>query len=281
MQRFGIQKRFLSSKLNASLLLSRTPIVTPEIPAFEAAFYEYQEELERRLMWTFPKWYYFKKGTVAEREFTQAQTYPIPNNPSVWFPEGRPDLMHGRDRRFKEDVKLPKKHIENDEEIDLEDISRPIKPHSRITKADETNDQTSLERKLSNTLYLIVSSNGGQQWKLPTFEVDETNKGKGLHLIAEDGLRQLGGERINTWSVSNTPASVLKYNIDGKLNNTVGEADADTTTVAREYILKSHIIAGKFEPKDSATFKWLTKDELKTQLDAEYFSEIEPLLADY
>lgn len=225
-------------------------------------------------MWTFPKWFYFKRGTVAEREFTQAQKYPIPNNPSVWFPEGRPDLMHGRDRKAKEDVRLPKKHIENDDEIDLEDISRPIKPNSRTTKADETNDETSLERKLANTLYLIVSTNGGQ-WKLPTFEVTESNKGNGLHSIAEQGLRQLGGDRINTWTVSNTPASVLKYNEGGEI------VTASEGVSSREYILKSHIIAGKFEPSSEANFKWLSKDELKTQLNPGYFAEIEHLLAEY
>lgn len=266
----GLQKRFLTSKVNAAVLLSRTPIVTPETPKFEAAFYQYQEELERRLMWTFPKWYYFKKGTVAEREFSEAQTYPVPNNPSVWFPEGRPDLKHGRDRRFKQEVRLPKKHVENDEEIDLEDISRPIKPNSRITKADTENDQTSLERKLANTLYLVVSQEG--KWKLPTFSVDEDNKVKGLHQIAEDGLRTLGGNRINTWSVSNTPACVLKYNQQGEL-------EASATPFARDYVMKSHIIAGKFEPKSE--FKWLAKDELKSVLDAAYFSEIEHLLAEH
>ncbi|GMM29002.1 mitochondrial 54S ribosomal protein YmL17/YmL30 [Martiniozyma asiatica (nom. inval.)] len=246
-----------SGAIRTSLLLSRVPVVTPETPAFDAAFYKYQEELERRLMWTFPKWYYYKKGTVAEREFSDAQKYPIANNPGVWFPKGRPDLKHGRDRRFKQEVILPKK--KNVEENELEDVARPIKPNSRITKADEENDLSSIERQLARTLYLVVNQNG--KWILPSFQVE--GEDKGLHQVAEDGLRTLVGENINTWSVSNTPAAVVK--VDG-LN---------------DYIMKSHIVAGKLEAKNVSGWKWLTKEEIKQTIDNKYFAQIEHLFAQY
>lgn len=248
------------SRVRAAMLLSRTPIVTPEVPAFDAAYYAYHEELERRLMWTFPKWFYFKKGTVSEREFTEAQKYPIPNNPSVWFPEGRPDLMHNRDRRFKEEVVLPKRNQEDaqSEEADLEDISRPIVPQSRVTAADKAGDVTSLERKLDQTLYLAVQSDADKSWQLPTFDVTDSNKTAGLHGVAEAGLRELGGDRINTWTVSNTPAGVL----DGAV-----------------FVIKSHIVAGQFQGQPGC-FQWVSKPEMEALFDKKYYAQIAPLLYD-
>lgn len=279
-----------SAPIKASLVLSRAPIVTKDIPEFEKLFYNYQEELERRLMWTFPKWYYFKKGTVAEREFTEAQKYPVPAQKGVWFPQGVPDIKHGRDRRFKQEVILPKKEVEveataegsNDTAAalaDLDNIGRAIKTNSRVTKYDEANDQTSLERKLPRTLYLIVKESGA--WRFPSFEVKQDgSEQKGLHQIAEDGLRTIGGDKINTWSVSNSPAAVIKYDTKGK----IAEAKTDGPALTREFLMKSHIIAGKFDlQKDSkkvSEYKWLVKEEIQNLVDKAYFDKISHLLHD-
>ncbi|KAG0682765.1 54S ribosomal protein L17 mitochondrial [Pichia californica] len=272
--------------IKSSLILSRTPIVTQDISEFEKLFYNYQEELERRLMWTFPKWFYFKKGTVAEREFSEAQNYPIPNARGVWFPQGNPDLKHGRDRRFKQEVILPKKHIESDNnnkeedsDNDFDNVGRPIRANSRITKFDKENDQTSLERKLPRTLYLLVNQNGN--WKFPSFNVLSENENSGLHKIAEDGLRIIGGDKINTWSVSNSPAAVIKYDSNNKI---IHNTDNNDQLITREFLIKSHIIAGKFDLQKSnnsvSDFKWLVKEEIKDLVDISYYSKIDHLLSD-
>lgn len=230
-------------------------------------------------MWTFPKWYYFKKGTVAEREFTEAQKYPTPAARGVWFPQGVPDLKHGRDRRFKQDVILPSKHQDTEADADadadavddLDDVGRPIRPFSRITKADEINDQSSLERKLPRTLYLLI--NDGKSWKFPSFNVE--NEILGLHQVAENGLRTIGGDKINTWSVSNTPAAIIKYNS----NNQIDDSASDVS----EFLMKSHIIAGKFDLQKSANikdFKWLVKEEIAELVDDAYYNKIDHLLSD-
>lgn len=281
-----------TTPIKSSLILSRTPIVTKDISEFEKLFYNYQEELERRLMWTFPKWFYFKKGTVAEREFTQAQKYPIPPARGVWFPNGVPDIKHGRDRRFKQEVILPKKHVELEESNsasnssdataaelnDLDNVGRPIKQNPRITKFDELNDQTSLERKLPRTLYLLVKESTGN-WKFPSFNVESSNEDNGLHKIAEDGLRLIGGDKINTWTVSNSPAAVIKYDSTGKIVDNNNDQN-----LTREFLIKSHIIAGKFDLQNSnksiTDYKWLVKEEIKELVDKSYYSKIEHLLND-
>ncbi|PAK97860.1 hypothetical protein B8W96_12420, partial [Lentilactobacillus parakefiri] len=68
----------------------------------------YQSELERRLMWTFPSYFYFKKGTLTERRFQSAQKGVISKQPGVWFPKGVPDVKHNRERSQKQEIMLPK-----------------------------------------------------------------------------------------------------------------------------------------------------------------------------
>lgn len=249
--------------IKAGLVLSRTPIVTPELNALESKYYQYQTELERRLMWTFPSYFYFKKGTLAERRFQSAQKGVISKQPGVWFPKGVPDVKHNRERSQKQEIVLPK---ENNENSSKSDVSRPITANSRITKADETNDLTSLERKLDRTLYLMLKDSNGL-WKFPSFPVttDRSDEKKPLHEAAELGLRELGGDQINTWTVSNTPAGVVQSANDA------------------EFLIKSHIVAGEFKLQDKATFKeyaWLTKNEIKDHVDEKYFDEIHYLLAE-
>lgn len=235
--------------LKASIVLSRIPIVTPEPPAFAKAYYRYMSELESRLMWTFPWYYYFKKGTLAFRRFSDLQTSPIPRHKGVYYARGLPDVKHNRERRMKQIVNLPETASEQDGVLDT------IKPQSRVTEADAKNDETSLARKLDLTLYLLV--NGQQGWRFPAFNV--ADDATSLHEVAEKGLRELGGENIVTWTVSNTPAAVIK------------EAEPI-------FLIKSHIIQGRFDPRDKVQFAWLSKNEIADRVDGDYFKKIEVLL---
>ncbi|CAH6720142.1 54S ribosomal protein L17, mitochondrial [[Candida] jaroonii] len=257
-------KRFNStvSKLptiSSTLILSRNPIITRELPAFEQQYYNYQNELWKRLMWTFPKWYYYRDGTLGDQRFKELNKPPVFNNPKLEYTEGRPDIKQLRDRRFKQVINLPKsyKQAEDGSEIVDEEIqdnlSRKINPNSRITKADESKDLSSLERQLSKTLYLIINENG---WKLPTFKSDTQTP---LHKVAEEGLFNIGGEEINYFNVSSKPCHHIK--------------GSDQI----EFFIKSHILSGSFKPKN-LKFLWVTKDELSEYLNEDYYKQIKHLL---
>ncbi|CCH58363.1 hypothetical protein TBLA_0A05700 [Henningerozyma blattae CBS 6284] len=247
--------------INSGLILSRIPIVTPDLTEFEKKYYNYQSELEKRLMWTFPYYFYFRKGTLAERRFLKAQKYPVSKQPGVWYPKGIPDIRQNRERRSKQDVILPKEQEDINES--LEKISRPVVPNPRTTKADETGDLTSLERKLSRTLYLLLKNKTGE-WEFPTFQLKEDDAL--LHLNAETGLRTLGGKNINTWTVSKTPVAAYENN-----------NGSDIT-----FFIKSHILGGKFDLQENDTysnFAWLTKDEVKNHIKTDYFNKVDCLLS--
>ncbi|KAK6205479.1 60S ribosomal protein L17, mitochondrial precursor [Scheffersomyces amazonensis] len=257
--------------ISSSLLLSRNPVVTADLDPFQSQFYKYQQELWRRLMWTFPKWFYFREGTLAEQRYRQLNRDPVAYNPDLEFPRGKPEIRHRRDRRFKQEIKLPKtyKLAEDLAEgetlpvVSKNDLARQIIPNSRITEADKVNDLTSLERKLSRTLYLIINQNG--KWILPNFTEQSSEVPTALHKLAEDGLYQLGGEKINYFNVSNTPCHLHINQAENK----------------KEFIIKSHILSGEFKPQDeSLKYLWLTKEELKDKLDAKYYYEINHLFSD-
>ncbi|KAK6462958.1 60S ribosomal protein L17, mitochondrial precursor [Scheffersomyces coipomensis] len=257
--------------ISSSLLLSRNPIITADLNPFEAQYYKYQSELWRRLMWTFPKWFYFREGTLAEQRFRQLNKDPVSYNPDIEYPQGKPEIRHRRDRRFKQVINLPKTYKqvgeEGHEEESLtkshDDLARQIIPNSRVTKADESNDLTSLERKLSRTLYLVINQNNN--WVLPNFVESSTEEIKALHTLAEDGLYKIGGEKINYFNVSNTPCHLRINEVENK----------------KEFIIKSHILSGEFIPQDeSLQYLWLTKEELKGKLDPQYYYEISHLFSD-
>ncbi|KAI5964204.1 uncharacterized protein KGF55_002146 [Candida pseudojiufengensis] len=259
-----------TTPISSTLILSRLPIITQDLTPFESQFYKYQSELWRRLMWTFPKWFYFKTGTLAELRYRQLNKNPISYNPKIIYPQGKPDLKHLRDRRFRQYIKVPKTYKEEDEMIGQDqsnikenEISRKIIPNSRITEADKIGDSKSLERKLNRTLYLIIKENtkDKNQWKLPNFNQEESSTNLlPLHELAEQGLYKLGGKKINYFNISKVPCH----------HNS-----------AKEYFIKSHILSGIFEPQSSnIEFQWITKDELKDILPKDYYNNISHLLSD-
>lgn len=242
----------------SAALLSRNPVVTADLPAFESQFYKYQNELWKRLMWTFPKWFYYRSGTLSEQKFRELNRNPVYNNPNIEFPRGRPDIRQQRDRRFKQELSLPKTYSEakEEDEVDTGDnLSRKIVPNSRVTLADKNNDLTSLERKLARTLYLVVERNGG--YEFPTFESSDSQP---LHLSTQNGIYAIGGPQINYFNVSNTPCHVSH------------------TDAGKTFYIKSHILSGKFEPQDGSKHLWLTKDELPSHISN--YDEIHHLLSD-
>lgn len=236
-----------TTKIVLTLLLLRNPIITADLPTFQTQYYKYQKELWKRLMWTFPKWFYFRDGTIAAQKFKELNRDPVDNNPDIEYPRGRPDIRQNRDRRFKQELNLPKTYNEDaapDAVVAKDDLSRKIIPNSRVTKADETNDQKSLERLLARTLYLVVGD--GSKWTFPEFAQGEALQA--LHDAAEQGLYKIGGTGINYFNVSNTPCYV--------------ENVAD----AKHFYIKSHIILGEFVPQTGLEYLWLTKDELKDKI---------------
>lgn len=251
--------------IRATLLLLRTPVITADLPKFQQQYYDYQSELWKRLMWTFPKWFYYRPGTIAEQRYRELNKPPVFNNPNLEFVGGRPEIRHQRDRRFKQELRLPKTYDESESEdssavaVAKDNLSRKIVPNSRTTEADQTNDQTSLERSLARTLYLVTSENG-KPLSFPSFANEGATP---LHKTAEDGLIGVGGNGMNYFNVSPKPCHVN--------SSESGE---------KEFFIKLHILSGDFKAQNNVVHRWLSKEELAQVLEEKYYNSISHLISD-
>ncbi|GMM38020.1 mitochondrial 54S ribosomal protein YmL17/YmL30 [Saccharomycopsis crataegensis] len=266
--------------ISSSLFLSRVPIVTPTLGEFEKQYYKYQDELQRRLMWSFPYYYYFKKSSLAEAAFFKNQKWPISKEEGVFYPKGTPNIKHLRERSEKQVINVKEEEDENSKFKKESDVVKPIVPNSRITDADVKKDLKSLERKLDSTLYLIVQDKKSSEWKFPSFKYNAEERISALDEYATENIQNISQKDFNMFTVTNTPIHVVKYDSSNKVVN-----NASTNVASKEYIIKSHILAGDFvlNQKESQfkDYLWLSGEELPEYLSKDYYKQVEFLLADY
>ena len=175
--------------IKAAVLLSRPPILTRELTSFEKAFFFYQRRLNERLALPFTRYFYYQKGTPGDlewkRKIKERQT---------------PARDIGRYTGYSEDtwndeiltgdcLSEPKTQIEamlkdahdkegvNDSDSGIKKEEKIAGPLPRQTEADRSHDTRSLNRALSETLYLIVRGSRDKQsyegWMLPESQVAE------------------------------------------------------------------------------------------------------------
>ncbi|XP_009610439.1 uncharacterized protein [Nicotiana tomentosiformis] len=142
------------------------------------------------------------------------------------------------------------------------DYQIDYKPAPRISEADKTNDQRSLQRALDRRLYLLVhgtthgSHSGMPVWHFPekVYESEET-----LRKCAESALEFVIGDLSHTYFVGNAPMGHLV---------TKPTEDKEIPSIKR-FFFKSQVIAtNTFDIRKCDDFVWVTKDEL-----LEYFPE--------
>ncbi|KAG5365590.1 54S ribosomal protein L17 [Yarrowia sp. C11] len=247
------------ANISGGMILSRIPIVTSEPTPFAKQYYQYMDGLKRQMMFTFPSFLYYKRGTLAERKYRELNKIPTQARDGVVYPEGIPDVVNHRERSAAQQIALPPKGIEGTrgaKKSAEESEEDEIKPNSRVTEADQQNNTKSLERKLDRTLYLLAQTKNG--WRFPSVVVNEKET---IDEAAKRGIHELGGPNMNIWNVSHTPAGFFK--------------NGDK----REFYVKSHIVQGQFEPaKDVQDYAWLTKEEIQAKVDGQYYQQLHPLL---
>ena len=124
----------------------------------------------------------------------------------------------------------------------------------RETEADKKNDQQSLERSLSRTLYLLVNTGEkvlkNEDWVFPTGVLEHT-----------EGLRE-AAKRV--------------------LDETCGANSDKTDKTEKTFFMKARIFAGQAdvrqEMKAYQDFKWLSKEEIQEKVAPSYWSRIKDML---
>jgi large subunit ribosomal protein L46 len=184
--------------LKTSVVLSRAPVLTRSLHPFEKAFYLYQRRLNERLALPFTRYFYYKKGTPADREWkrkakqrlTPARDIGVYNayGDNGWNDEL---LIGDRTSEPEEQVEALIRDAEGltiggeapEGESQKKDTSQDIavqRPLPRATEADQKGDQTSLNRALDQSLYLLVKNKDGR-WRFPEGLIEGR---EGLHQVS-------------------------------------------------------------------------------------------------
>lgn len=155
--------------VGAYFLLSRLPTVLPTPTAFESAFYAYNAKVQRALFQPFPRDLYFKKGSAAETQFLAEEKEREAQTTETRIAQ---EAVTSQDVITPYAAGIPVGGLKG----------QPIT--SRTTKADETGDTGSLERRLERTLFLVVKDeSSGTSWSLPRTEVPKAGA-QALHNVS-------------------------------------------------------------------------------------------------
>ncbi|TGJ80341.1 hypothetical protein E0Z10_g8420 [Xylaria hypoxylon] len=274
-------------RIRSGVILTRAPLITRALTPFENAFFFYQKRLNERLVLPFRHTFYFKKDTASDLDWRikfEERGKIASKELGRYYAQGRnawnDELLVGstlsNEERVREillkDAEL--RVTEDGEEAPPDEIVPVERPMDRITEADKTNDIRRLDRALDRTLYLIVQRTDGQ-WQFPAEDVPTDEN---LHETAARALELAAGVNMNTWMVGRVPVAHLvkqpEFNEDTSLRQR-GE---------KTFFHKGRIMAGQADLKDNKMglkdFNWLTKDEVKTKFDRDYFHAVRNMMAD-
>jgi large subunit ribosomal protein L46 len=167
--------------MRASVLLSRQPQITRDLSPFEKAFLFYQRRLNERLALPFTRYFYFKKGTAADLDWKRKAKHRFTpaRELGVYHSYGKygwnDELLVGAEEvEPQNQVEALLRDSESDtknqnvREIEDDSEGRSIfKPPPRVTHADATTNERSMDRLLQRSLYLVVKDQSGA-WRFPT-----------------------------------------------------------------------------------------------------------------
>ncbi|KAI1149858.1 39S mitochondrial ribosomal protein L46-domain-containing protein [Nemania diffusa] len=274
-------------RIRSGIILTRAPLVTRALTPFENAFFFYQKRLNERLVLPFRHTFYFKKDTALDLDWRikfKERGRIAAKELGRYYARGRnawnDELLVGSTLSDEERVRgilikdAELRVTEDGEEAPPDEIVPVERPMDRVTEADKTNDIRRLDRALDRTLYLIVQRSDGK-WQFPTEDVPTDEN---LHETAARVLELAAGVNMNTWMVGRVPvAHIVKQpelNEDASLKQR-GE---------KIFFHKGRIMAGQADLKGNKMglkdYNWLTKEELKTKLDREYFHAVRNMMAD-
>ncbi|ATY67059.1 50S ribosomal subunit L30 [Cordyceps militaris] len=269
--------------IRSGLILTRPPLLTRPLHPFESAFFFYQKRLEERLNTAFIPSIYYKPDTprrldwdlkVKERQGTVAKELGAYHGHSAtaWDDEllvGDPlsapetataSLLRDAQARISDDAEV----------IAPEDLMEVPAPRPRRTEADERGDVRRLDRKLDQTLYLVVKGKDG--WGFPA---DVLAESENLHVRA---LQQAAGVNMNTWIVGRVPVAHLIDEPTRAADGAVQKKGCKT------FYLRGRIMAGQADLAGNSLgytdFQWLTREELEQALPAAYFRGVRNMMSD-
>ncbi|CAA22474.1 mitochondrial ribosomal protein subunit L46 [Schizosaccharomyces pombe] len=221
-------------------ILIRSPILTRQPSEFEKSIYKYNAELWNELSDPLPAEFYFKKGSVGEKDWQERQK-------TLKGKESPFETIFGKERKEMESNKL---------------LDSATHLQSRVTEADTKNDERSTLRSLDKSLYLLVKKSKSSGWQFPNTPV--TSSEKALHLLCQDLLKNILDENSLTWLVARHPLALLK-------------TEQEKTFLLRARLLNGLDVPNLQNVYD---WVWCTYDELKNKLSPSSWDSVKNILSD-
>lgn len=131
----------------------------------------------------------------------------------------------------------------------------PFQPASRITEADKKNDRRSMERRLQDSLFLIVKRNRSDHaWQFPQGRWQGEEKEPSLRTVAERVIDRAVG-KTQRWFVSNAPIGHFIYEYPSAVK------DKRKAFGAKIFYYRAQWIAGniKLETKFYKDYAWIAR----------------------
>uniref|UniRef100_A0A2M4BWS9 Large ribosomal subunit protein mL46 n=1 Tax=Anopheles marajoara TaxID=58244 RepID=A0A2M4BWS9_9DIPT len=229
--------------LYAGVLVERLPIVSKTLEPLEVSFKDMlsQIELEKSL----------KSNHELRKEVEKRQLELLK--------AGKIDL----------DSEALKQTAQDLEDAYNDEYSK-FKPAPRVTEADRKNDTQSLERKLEETLVLLVEQKLGNKnhFLLPQ---GLHKAGESLRETAERTLKEYCGDSLQVTFYGNAPVGFYKYKYP---------AEARTSTVGAKVFFFRSVLKQKPGSIGNSKLKhkWLSQGELQKQLNDSYYQSVSQFL---
>ncbi|KAK2031805.1 NUDIX domain-containing protein [Colletotrichum zoysiae] len=271
--------------IKAGVILTRAPLLTRPLTAFEQAYFFYQKRLNERLALPFITSVYFKPDTpalidwnmkVKDRQGTVAKEIGVYNGKAsrAWDDELMVgDGLSNHDTTIDLLLKDSVMRVSDDAEIiPEEDRAPPEALAPRVSEADLKRDTTRLDRAMDRTVYLVVKkeSKDGAKWEFPAAGMSTEEN---LHEAAQRILDETAGVNMNTWMVGRVPVAAY-----------VKKPTATEGKGQKTFFLKARIMAGQADlsacKHQYKEFKWLTREELREVLEPGYYRSVRNMMAD-
>jgi large subunit ribosomal protein L46 len=189
------------------------------------------------------------------------------------------EIRKEKDKTQQELIKAGKLEIELDsdarslqtaqdfEDINQEELSK-FQFSSRETEDDKNNNTKSLNRKLDESLMLMVEENIDNK-KIMLLPQLKWNEGETLRQTAERIVQEKMGPELKVHFYGNAPCGFYKYKYNA--------ADKKEAVGAKIFFYRASYKSGEVSNKKTK-FEWINEEELKSKVRASYYQSVSQFL---
>ncbi|KAF9168254.1 54S ribosomal protein L17 mitochondrial [Actinomortierella ambigua] len=266
-----------NQRIVAGAVVSRQPLILRDLLPFEQEYFQYQKDLERDHAAPFAAEFYFKKGSVAERRWRQSEADRMAAQKAGGAGAKAAEASSSSSSSSAAATEAGGEDEDMTEEERVAAQEAKVEFNDRVTEADRKNDIRSLERALARTLYLIVKKPRDQHaWQFPQGGVHVTEN---LQEAAGRELAEECGANMDLWFVGRVPIGHYNYSFSKAFRE---NTENPAVSGAKVFFMKAHIFAGQVQVdnKEIVDYAWVTKQEMKDYVSAEYYEAVKDMLSD-